>query len=332
MARRVCLLLMVALIVVTSNGCLARQFKRDGASQQEAISEIYTEQAMNNLVRARSNLPFVQLKYDSITVNDQDHITATGGINQVFTAVRDIVLGTGTNTLQNTYNLGGTADRQRIMSFNSEPITDQNDIYNRYLEFANDPSLFCVSDHAPPCPVHLHRKCGKKHFWVPVEAGPAFLELVMKTAIMRGEETVPPGYYEVNIVALSRIKQNPDDKDQKTAILEFNPKIVPNGNATLVFQMANGRRIRVQLLKWTATEEEVKEGAEKIGERGLTNKLRISWNVKKDIFTEEDLPAGLKVRIYSHEYPPEVSAADPTVRQIGINVNAIKNQVNLRPR
>src|ERR1022692_702247 len=222
------------------NGCLAKQFKRDGASSQEAVSEIYTEQAMNNLVRARCNLPFVQLKYDAIAVNDQDHLTATGGFNQVFTAVRDIVLGAGTNTLANSYSVGGTADRNRIMSFTSAPITDQNDIYESYLLFANDPGLFCVSDHAPTCPVHLHRKYGKKHFWVPVEAGPAFLNLVMKTAIMRGPETLPPGFYAVEIVGLPRLTQNPGAKEQWTGILEFKPAI-PNGDATLTFKLASGK-------------------------------------------------------------------------------------------
>jgi hypothetical protein len=322
--------LLIVACLVTSNGCLAKQFKRDGQSQQDAVSQIYTDQAMNNLIRARCNMPFVQLKYDTITVNDQDHFTATGGINQVFTTFRDILVGGGNNTLANTYNLGGTADRQRIMSFNSEPITDQNDIYDRYLAFANDPGLFCVSDHVPKCPVHIQRAYGKKHYWVPAEAGPAFLDLVMKTAIMRGEETMPPGYYEVKVVALSRITKNDKDMDQRTALLEFDPKI-PNGNATLVFTMSNGRRIRAQLKKWTPTKDEVEnDKAEKIGDRALTPKLRISWNVRKDVFDPaEDLPPGLKVRIYSHEYPPEVTAPDPTVRQIGINVTAIKNQVQL---
>lgn len=321
--------LLIVCCLVMSNGCLAKQFKRDGQSQQDAISEIYTEQAMNNLVRARSNMPFVQLKYDTIAVTDQDHLTATGGFSQIFTTVRDIVVGAGTNTLANTYNIGGTADRQRIMSFNSEPITDQNDIYERYLEFANDPGLFCVSDHAPACPVHIHRKCGKKHFWVPAEAGPAFLELVMKTALMRGEDTVP-AYYDVKIVALSPNKEPKKNSPVRNMTLEFDPK-VPNGDGLLTFRI-NGRRFRAMLKEWQPNTMESLNDEAEIPAGQLTGKLRILWNIQTDGFSELDLPAGLKVRIYSNEYPPELTTPDPIVRQIGINVNTMKNLINLQPR
>ena len=38
--------------------------------------------------------------------------------------------------------------RSRTMSFNADPVVTQNDADHRYINFANDPGLFCVGDHA----------------------------------------------------------------------------------------------------------------------------------------------------------------------------------------
>src|SRR5262249_10319193 len=142
-----------------------------------------------------------------------------------------------------------TAKRSRTMSFNADPVVTENDVYSRYINFANDPGLFCVCDHPPPCAVHIHRKCGKRHYWVPVDAGPAFFDLVMKTSIIRGPESAPPiqGPYEATIVEV----RNPEvikekNRDIGNATLLFD-KAIPNGNATMVFDMDDGRRIRVHL-------------------------------------------------------------------------------------
>ena len=92
----------------------------------------------------------------------------------------------------NTYKVDGMADRKRAMTFDAEPVTDENDVYEAYLQFACDPALFVASDTPPDGPVHVYRKCGRRHYWVPCEAGPAFLQLVLRTALMRGPETAPP--------------------------------------------------------------------------------------------------------------------------------------------
>jgi hypothetical protein len=49
---------------------------------QHAVADIYTDQAMDNLIRARKNLPFVQLKFYQISVNDSDDYSVSAGVTQ----------------------------------------------------------------------------------------------------------------------------------------------------------------------------------------------------------------------------------------------------------
>ncbi len=307
------LLRMMLLVYFALNaGCLARQFARDGISSQEAVSDIYTEQAMTNLIRARCNMPFVQLKYSSIAVNDEDDVSLAADFTRAFTVLTDFV-----RNPTDTYHVGGTADRKRIMSFSSDPITDQNDVYERYLDFANNPTLLCVSDQAPCGPVHLHRKCGKKHYWIPCEAGPAFLDLVMKTAIMRGPETLPPAAYEVTITSVDQPIVHPMRPEIQTTIVHFEPSI-PNGNATLVFDLPNGRKVRARL-----NDVHKDENGDEVRGGELTKQLKLVWRPVTDGFSSDNLP-GRKARIYSAEYPPEAPVANPVVNRIATDVNTIK--------
>ncbi len=313
--------MLIVACLVMSNGCLARQLTRDGASSQGAMSEIYTEQAMTNLIRARSNLPFVQLKYSGLSVNDNDEYTGNAGFTRSISTVADLVTGALARTVGDSYTPNATAKRSRTMSFNADPVVTENDVYTSYINFANDPGLFCVSDHAPSCTVHIHRKCGKKHYWVPAEAGPAFFELVMKTAIMRGPETAPPipAAYETTI----REVLNPKaiaGRDATNATLLFD-KEIPNGNATMVFEMDGGRKVRVRLFQVDHDQDKVKIS------RGIKTKiLDIQWSPKQDNFGVNDL-VGKAVRIYSHDFPPEASAPDPVVRRIATDLNQIRVKV-----
>jgi hypothetical protein len=222
--------------------------------------------------------------------------------------------------------LGGVFDRKRTMALNADPITDQNDIYERYLAFAHDPNLFVASDDPPPCPVHLQKKCGRKYYWVPAAAGPAFLDLVLRTALMRGPETVPPvpAAYEVKIVQVLEVgKVGRGDLTNATLVFD---KAVPNGEATLVVDLTDGRRIRVPL--WPVGKDA--EGKRlQLGQP--TNRLEVQWSPQREGFTENNL-RDRPARIYSRDYPPEAPAPNPVLRQISTNVNQIRiNQQSGRP-
>src|SRR4051812_37197393 len=114
--------LFLGVSLLCSLGCLGKQFKRDGTIAHEAIADMYTEQALSNLIRAYCNLPFVQLKYSDLLVQDQDTYTGNAGIDQTITTVRDLITPAFSRTLENAYSISGEVSRQRLMSFHADPI------------------------------------------------------------------------------------------------------------------------------------------------------------------------------------------------------------------
>jgi hypothetical protein len=299
-----------------SAGCLGKQFARDGTQAQEAIADVYTNQAMDNLIRARNNLPFVQLKFYQINVNDSDDFSLAGNVNQTVVTVRDLFMASASRTLTNGSGLNGMADRRRVMALNADPVTDQNDVYERYLAFAADPALLVCDDNPPGFEVHLLRKWCKKYYWIPCEGGPAFLELVLKTALMRGPEPPPPAAYEVRIVQVINVVPV-IMRDATNATLVFD-KPVPNGEATLIVDLDDGRRVRASL--WQIDKDDA-GGRVRPGQP--TTRLDIQWSPKKDGFTELNLQ-GRPARVYSRDYPPEAPVANPVLRKIATDVNQIK--------
>jgi hypothetical protein len=306
-------------------GCLGRQVRRDGDSLREAVADLYTNQALDNLIRARCNLPFVQLKFSTLNVTDTDEYSINGSVSDAVESDRDLFLIAAMRKVTNTNLLGGMGDRKRVMTFNGDPVTDQNDVYEQYLAFANNPSLLIVSDEPPRCPVHLQKKCGHKHYWIPCEAGPAFLDLVLKTSLMRGPETVPPvpGAYEVKILDVenvSKIVEGERDIGNGTVVFD---KPVPNGQGTLVVDLADGRRIKVPLID-VKNDKDADGKPKRVRVSEPTYRLDIQWAPKRDGF-EADQLRGRPARVYSRDYPPEAPAPVPAViRRISTDVNQIK--------
>ena len=66
--------LWLAASVLLLSGCQAAQVARQGNNFRQAILDIYTEQALDNLIRARIGMPFVQLKYrDLLMLRRRSH-------------------------------------------------------------------------------------------------------------------------------------------------------------------------------------------------------------------------------------------------------------------
>src|SRR6266478_4380262 len=80
-------------------GCLSRQIARDGTHLREAMLDIYTDQVMDNLIRARSNMPFVQMKYSNIQANDAQDLSVNGTIDQSFMRAVNLMTGVVTKSI-----------------------------------------------------------------------------------------------------------------------------------------------------------------------------------------------------------------------------------------
>jgi hypothetical protein len=212
--RRFTAVLFLSFGCVSAGGCLARQVASDGIQLRQAVVDMYTDQAIDNLIRASENRPFVQLAYSSLQVFDMDKASAAAtGNSATFTGSRTIDLTVGAFTrgtaFAGVFPFGVGDNRDRTLSFKAEPVVTQNYIYTAYLEFAHNPALWVVGDQQPSCAVHIARKCGHKWYWVPIEAGPAFTQLVLSTALLP-PQNVAVLFWETTIASVATARR-PDD-------------------------------------------------------------------------------------------------------------------------
>jgi hypothetical protein len=322
--RRLLALLFIP-VAAALTGCVGPQVAKDSAELRKVARDLYTDQAVENLIRARTNMPFVQLKYSTLYIQVEKTVDASANVDQTVDTGRDLFAAAATRTLTNVYHLGATGRQDRIMNLTADPVTDQNDVYTAYLAFARNTALLVESE-VPPCgPVHVYRKWEGKHYWVPVEAAPAFLDLVLKTSLMRGPEAaVINAAYEVKVVAVEKLEQVAG-RDIANATLVFD-KAVPNGPATMVMDLENGRRVRVNL--WPVTKD---PDGKRVDLGQPTTRLEIQWAPTKDGFGANNL-MNRPVRVYSHDYPPEAPAPNPALHQINANLGQVRSAVLARPR
>ena len=248
-ARRVSYLLVAYAALIS--GCLARQVATDGNGIRHALVDMYTDQAFDNLVRSFENKPFVQLKYSMLSVKDTDDamVTALGGESDFATnAAKDLTkVGAAQLTRATSFSgklpVGFTGERDRVMTFHADPVIDQNFIYEEYLNFARDPGLFVVSDSKPCCAVHVCKKCGNKWYWVPAEAGPAFLQLIMKTSFAPPPSAPAEVYYDSSIASVERVDGRPFHFVLTLA------KAVPDDEGIMQVVLKDGRKPWLPILR-----------------------------------------------------------------------------------
>jgi hypothetical protein len=337
MARRSATFHLAAFVpVLFFSGCLAASLKNDGMTFRQALLDVYTDQAMDNLVRARTNQPFVQLAYRNILLQESNTYFGELSNAHTLTGTRMLhvpkpVTGALTRTLENVFTIHGSAQRVGLISYYADPVTDQNDIYAAYLEFANNPFLFGVSDTKPRYPVHVMRRSCGKYFFVPVEAAAEFQKLVLATTFLRGREATPPppGYVEAKVVdATNRGGVGRGSLINVTLKLD---KQVPNGNATMTFVFQGCRNARLLLLP---QEKPDKDHSTDLGRP--TDMFDTQWDLNSPAtnFKPMDL-IGKTVRIYSHTFPPEMpppsQGATQEVRDVLDRIRAFQNTAPVVP-
>jgi hypothetical protein len=328
---------LVAFLAFLGSGCLSQQVSRDGVNVRQALLDMYTDQIMDNLIRAKTGLPFVQLSYSSLQIQDVDSVM--GNIQNTNTVASDstrTALNAVTGVVRHftdALQLTGNAKRDRTMSLKADPITNQNDVYQLYMTFALDPNLFVCSNSKPACPVHIMRKWEKKYYWVPVEAASAFEALCLRTTFMRGPETVPPPvYWERTIATVYEYRRDPEDKDKKTpmvvyAALQLDQQL-PNGDGSLIATLDDGRKIVLPVQQYA---QRIKGDTKDLPSKGLpTTYLQATWSPAVTGFDVENL-RNLPVKILLPEFPPPLPPATLDLKKINDNLDQINlNTLNLR--
>jgi hypothetical protein len=316
----------VLLLVATSYGCQGVRLVREGEATRNAILDLYTEQAMDNLVRARCNMPFVQLAYRDIGVQDLDTLGASindtyGDTNEV-TRTGLAIVTSAVHTVSNSLMIGASQSRSKTLSYSAQPVTDQNDIYLDYLAFANDPGLLMESCVEPKC-YHVRRKCNGKWYWVPPEAGPVFLALVLKTSMMRGPELLPQPFYTRKIVDVHPLAEASEKRE--VSIIEFD-KTIPFGDAMMDIKL-DSTRDRLQLRSFGKQEISVDEKKfDAVAEGTPSNYFKLTIPATNK-YRAKDL-VGITVQVFSDKYPPKENGPSPEMQRLEDNVNSL--DVNLK--
>jgi hypothetical protein len=288
---------------------------REGEASRNAILDLYTEQAMDNLVRARRNMPFVQLAYRGITVQDQDTLSCS--LNETYGDTNAVTRGalaavtTAVHTVSSSLMFGSSKSRAKTLSYSAEPVTDKNDVYELYLAFAKDPGLLMESCNEPKCGYHIRRKCGDIWYWVPTEAGPDFLALVLKTSMMRGPEAMPLPWYE------RKAKTHVIEKgDEEVVYLELD-RSIPAGDGYVAFTL-DKKRYQIEMLYFS---ESADKSIKAVAEGELTNFIQVTMPEDAK-FDAKDLD-GLQVQIFSTNHPPEIPAPSQEMQRLQDSVNSL---------
>ena len=304
---------LLAALVMAAVGCQTRSMYRTEVNLRDALNDMYTDQAMDNLVRAHEGLPFVQMAYSSLVIQSTD--TFNAGFTQSFNGSETVARGaTGlltstSNVVGRTFGMNASANRAKLTSFHAEPVINQNDVYEAYLAFASNPNFLAVSDHKPDCSVICQKQCHNKWFYIPVESGNAFQDLVLRTALMRGPETVPPGFYDVQI---QKITFKDSEAKPGTVIVQlFLSAAVPSGPGVMVFKV-DGRTVKLQV--FASTEKPVANGVP-------TTQIETQFNPKTMCLTTDDFQSK-HVHIYSYLYPPEAPTTSTFEQQV---LNTLEN-------
>ncbi|HZU35253.1 MAG TPA: hypothetical protein VFA18_05075 [Gemmataceae bacterium] len=216
-------------------GCRSEELGQDQCQFRQVLLNLYTDQIMDNLVRAHNGLPIVQLDYSSIQGSITDDVSASEAFDYTHTATKSAVV-KGALTLGHTIarDLKSTltGDRKVQLSVTANPVINNDEVYRAYLEFLSLPGSLLFSESPPPCgAAHLVRRCGDQYAWVPMEYQREFLRLALVTTVTRGQPFSVPDGYDVTIVdAIPELELKPAQKQWRIALV-FN-KSIPNDNGT----------------------------------------------------------------------------------------------------
>ncbi len=190
----------VATVVLTMLvGCRAQQLQQDQDAIRTSVMDMYTNQIMDNLVRAHNGFPFVQMQYESITGTIGHDGSVGAGMADFGSRLMNI-------------SLGGS--QRNVLTVTANPVTDNDAVYLAYLDFVRprEENFYCTCD-PPPCgDAHISVCCDEMYYWVPADKKHQFLRLALATSVMsKGGGIKIPESHINNISEVSDLKTTPPE-------------------------------------------------------------------------------------------------------------------------
>jgi hypothetical protein len=141
--------------MTVSAGCAVRELHDDQNKIRSALLDLYTDQIIDNLIRASNGMPIIQIDYTNATA--QVTVGQTEGLSDSPVRTKTNVLTLAamssyaiTRTSMNTLmgNLGGSNSNQ--VAVTATPVTTSNEVYDAYLAFLTLPGSLQLSCDVPP--------------------------------------------------------------------------------------------------------------------------------------------------------------------------------------
>jgi hypothetical protein len=324
--------------VVALGGCRSSALQKDQDRFRQTILDSYTNQIMDNLIRASNAMPIVQVDFTNITgtvtdvgsVGTSPSTTTTDDTQLTFAALKKLTQRVTERMFANTAAWNLNASRQQQLSATGVPVIDKPEIYRAYLDFLSKPGSL-VRDCNPPPPelAHLVRKVGETYFYVPTSYRKEFFELVLKTTVMRGEPAVPSETFKSKVEKAVVKPPAPGDTGLRNTVHELTltlAKPIPNDSGTLKFSKDPTTPIVLQIAKHPGPPD------------APTDTLNIAYDEAGTKLKPEEMVAALvgapEVEILLVHHRPQVATTDEILKSIftQVQLNRLDNLRLLIPR
>jgi hypothetical protein len=286
-------------------GCAVAELRSDQDKIRTVLLDLYTNQIMDNLIRAANGMPIIQLDYTNatatITVSETSSLSDCFSGNNAntltcLTAPSLVMAKTAANVL--TGSTGATHSNQ--VALTATPVTTCNEVYDAYLEYLALPgSLQCSPTLPPDGAAHICKKSGNQYYWVPVEFKKQFLGLSLATTAQRkkGLGLQPIEYYEAKLLEITSPKT--EVKSGQANITVRLDRKVPNDCGRLEFLMDRKTySLYVSAYEPSSSDRPTETDTLVVSfdRRGLPAKVK----------TPSDLELPLETKLYLRHYRPVV--------------------------
>jgi hypothetical protein len=225
-------------------GCRSAQLASDQDQFRARLLDLYTNQIMDNLIRADQGYPIVQMDYTNITgtitQNGTGSFTSTQTTMNTKMLVIPTIVRTLTHSFTNLATFNPSAYETAALTVTANPVINSNDVYNAYLEFlAKTPSrLIKTEEPPPPGTAHIVRCVDHMYYWVPTEFKGEFLKLSLVTTVQRGQPLSDPDKFQNTIVSAT---EDVSSGTQHRVTVKFGTKM-PNGIGTMYCVIGGAQR------------------------------------------------------------------------------------------
>jgi hypothetical protein len=342
--------LLPLLLVLGAAGCRSAQLAQDQDQFRARLLDLYTNQIMDNLIRADRGLPIVQLDYSAITgtitQNGMASFTSTQTTTNTKMLVIPTVVRTLTHSFMNVATFNPSAYQTNALTVTANPLLDHNEVYDAYLEYIDPNKKHPGSELTPlmrtPCEppqdvvlCGLVRRCGDMYYWIPAEYKTEFQRLSLVTTVQRGQPLTIPDKFD-NTVATATVDADRESRDPPlyTYDVDFS-KPMPNGSGIMELTIKDKQyRFPLQTYHGPKTPPNAPRPEEVPVDPGRnTTRFLLVWDpevIKMPGLTRDDLPPllrGQSVKVALDFFKPTVPNTMQLLKNIDNNLQLQRIQV-----